>query len=303
MTLPNFLIVGANRAGTSYLASLLVEHAQVFLPRKELHYFDQVPFRGGEVAIEDYARFFEGADGQPAVGEKTPSYMYFDHVPGLLATYLPDARLIFLLRDPLKRAHSQYWKRVRNGQEPYAFERALREEPARLARGTYIDRIRYSYQDRGLYMRQIERFLPLYPRERMLFLASEDMFARPRETLETVLSFLGISAPPQGPIPEESPNHSAVPRWPDAYRRLSALHMRLMGRRGVWRVGQAAQWARDRVIPKTIRPYPPMKEETAAHLAEVFREDSSALREFLGGGIDHWSVFRYGRDRATTTRA
>src|SRR5207247_1417209 len=132
MTLPNFLIVGANRAGTSYLAMLLVDHPDVFFARKELHYFDQLPFRGGGVAIEEYARFFEGADGQAAIGEKTPSYMYFDHVPELLARHLPDARLIFLLRDPLKRAHSQYWKRVLNGQEPYGFDRALREEPTRL---------------------------------------------------------------------------------------------------------------------------------------------------------------------------
>lgn len=104
--LRNFLIVGAMRCGTTFLAHCLGAHPDIYIPRaKEIHYFD-VHFEKGP---EWYKRKFSGAKKEHAVGEATQSYMYLDYVPPRIASLLPDARLIAILRNPVDRAYSHYW--------------------------------------------------------------------------------------------------------------------------------------------------------------------------------------------------
>jgi Sulfotransferase domain len=213
--LPSFLIIGAQRAGTTSLLATLRKHPDIVGPTrgedfvllgKEVHFFDKRFDEG----LDWYRSFFPLAArrerarrrGRDLVaGESTPYYLFHPEVPARVAATIPDVRLIVLLRNPVDRAYSHYQHRVRAGREKLSFKAALRAEERRLA-GTddliEIDRkyrrhhFHRAYFRRGLYAEQIERWFDHFPRKRLLFVRAEDYFARPAETHAEVLEFIGV---------------------------------------------------------------------------------------------------------------
>jgi hypothetical protein len=210
-TLPDFIIIGAQKAGTTSLDAYLREHPDV-LPcaRKEVQFFHGRRYLWGE---DWYRRqFLNPADlnGTPEFsgrrligGEATPYYIFHPHVPERIAKMTPDAKLIALLRDPVARAYSQYQHNVRREKEQLSFADALKreedvlpaEEERMLADPNHLSEIyhRWSYKRRGCYAEQIERYYRLFPREQLLIVKSEDFFERPQETYDQVLDFLGLT--------------------------------------------------------------------------------------------------------------
>jgi len=121
--LPNFLIVGAQKAGTSSMVIYLSEHPDVSVPLNEIHFFDiDERYKKG---LKWYEKHFKKWNGQKAIGEKTPIYMYLEKVPARIAKDLPNIKLIFMLRNPTDRAWSNYWMRVRKGREFLSFREVL----------------------------------------------------------------------------------------------------------------------------------------------------------------------------------
>jgi hypothetical protein len=212
---PSFLIIGAQRAGTTSLFGDLRRHPDVRGPtageefvrlRKEVHFFDH-RFENGldwyrsffPLSVERRVARFRGRD--LIVGESTPYYLFHPEVPSRVAASLPDVRLIALLRNPVDRAYSHYQHRHRAGYEKLTFEEALAAEDKRLAGGDELlltdERYRkhhynHAYFRRGLYAEQLERWLALFPREQLLVLRSEDFFAQPLETYAEALDFIGV---------------------------------------------------------------------------------------------------------------
>ena len=135
--LPDFLIIGAAKAGTSFLFELLTGHPEIKVKRgpdadpardKEKHYFDTPKYQRGSL------RWYKNRFPDSGVsGEAYPYYLYCPRVASRAAAVLPDARLIAVLRDPVERAYSEYRHKVRQGLEDLTFEDALRAEPARIA--------------------------------------------------------------------------------------------------------------------------------------------------------------------------
>ena len=117
MTLPNFLVIGAQRGGTTLLHRVLDRHPEVYVPqrRKEVHFFDWYYDRGADW----YAGFFpcEQADEYRAVGEVTPDYLFDPHAPGRIRAVLPHCRFVASLRDPIQRAFSWYSFQLRSVNE------------------------------------------------------------------------------------------------------------------------------------------------------------------------------------------
>jgi hypothetical protein len=221
--LPSFLVIGAQRAGTTSLFEYLLRHPDVAGPWgvdeevtwvKEVHFFDEKFWRG----IDWYRSFFPLAlsrqrarrrGGDVVAGEATPYYMFHPAVPERAAKVVPDARLIALVRDPIERAYSHYQLMRRTGREDLSFEDAIEAEPERLAgveeelmaerpgktqrghRKHHHHRHR-AYVGRSLYADQLERWLRHFPRERLLVLRAEDLLARPAETYAETLEFLGL---------------------------------------------------------------------------------------------------------------
>jgi hypothetical protein len=192
MALPNFICVGAERAGTTPLWRVLRQHPDVFMPEhKETHFFTRLFDRNPLVLYE--AQYFGASRGHRAIGESTPEYMRFPEVPGLLRKALgPDLKLIFCLRDPIRRAFSQYHLRCRLLEENESFARALELEPQRIRANRYRG-MRTAYVGGSLYARQIEYFLEVFPKESMFFMVLEEDLVKERARMVTRLcEFLDI---------------------------------------------------------------------------------------------------------------
>jgi len=192
MALPNFICVGAERAGTTPLWRVLRQHPDVFMPEhKETHFFTRLYDKNPLVLYE--AQYFGACRGQRAIGEATPEYMRFPEVPGLLRKALgPDLKLIFCLRDPIRRAFSQYLLRCRLLEENESFARALALESRRIEANRYRG-TRAAYVGGSLYARQIGHFLEVFPKENMFFMVLEEDFAEARAgTVARLCDFLGV---------------------------------------------------------------------------------------------------------------
>lgn len=212
--LPGFLVVGSQKCGTTSLFNYLAQHPAVVPPlRKEIHFFDGYGGRYGR-GIGWYRSTFPTrwtmsaatrAAGRPAVtGEATPSYLDHPATPERVHQALPDVRLIALLRNPVDRAYSHYQMEVSRGDETLPFAEAVEREEERLA--GEVDRVltdpsyfsrplsHFSYLRRGRYAEHLEAWTRLFPRERLLVLRAEDLYADPAAVYRRVLDFLGIPA-------------------------------------------------------------------------------------------------------------
>jgi hypothetical protein len=228
--LPNFLIIGAARCGTTTLYSHLQTHPDVYLPltkRPEPHFFlKEAEYSQGLPYYEQ--RFFAAWHGQRAVGEASTSYVYGEQVPGRVAGALPGVRLICMLRNPVERAFSGYWHSVVSGLETLSFEDALAQEQTRKIEfaGTPLGEIApFAYVERGLYHQQLTRWLTMFDRSRLQIILLEDLLARPQQTCSDVASFLGID-PEVFPTRQLGKENTSVPAGatmpPDLYRSLAA---------------------------------------------------------------------------------
>lgn len=192
---PAFLVIGAQKAGTTSLYAWLSRHPGVNVSQtKELHFFDQHFHRG----VAWYEQNFSGR----CAGEATPYYLYHPLAAQRAAAVVPEAKLIVLLREPVSRAWSHYHHVRRHGFEPLSFGDALAIEGLRLhgeadkiqrdPRYFSLNHQKYSYLSRGMYAAQIAVWLRHYPRERMLFLESDTLRSAPQAALDRVSDFLGV---------------------------------------------------------------------------------------------------------------
>jgi hypothetical protein len=195
--LPNFLIIGAARSGTSSLYAYLLQHPDVYLPknkRPEPHFF----FKDSEYArgIDHYeSRYFADWNGETAVGEASTSYIFGPETPARVARYLPDVRLLAILRNPLERAYSNYCHTVKSGLETLDFAQAIARESERTAalRGTDLAEIEpYAYLARGLYFEQLQRWYRFFHPAQLHVVIFDDFVADTRAALTEILSFLQV---------------------------------------------------------------------------------------------------------------
>lgn len=236
--LPQWLVVGAQRCGTSSLYEYLVRHPQVCRAAKEeIHYFDNNYHRG----VNWYRGHFALADGTPATdaspshkvtGEASPYYMAHPLAVERIASDLPGVKILVVLRNPADRAYSHHYHECRMGCETLSFEEALDREAERLA--GEAERIRsdptyysfahqnFSYVTRGYYADQVERIFRLFPRRDVLVLCSERMLRETAAVYAEVLSFLGLPAYPVSHFPRHSAGRYA-PMNPATRARLQAL--------------------------------------------------------------------------------
>lgn len=215
-TLPDFVIIGAQKGGTTFLYQLLAQHPHVkpaFL--KEVHYFD-LNFERGENWYRSQFPSQLRKDRKYVTGEASPYYLFHPHAPRRAAEVIPEAKLIVLLRNPVDRAYSHYnhqVKRVKGaGHETLTFEGAIEAEEERLdgeleklLHDEHYDSFnyrRYSYLSRGAYVDQLFAWSGFFDRSQMLVLRSEDLFDGTREALKSILDFLEIPDwEPKTPVP------------------------------------------------------------------------------------------------------
>jgi len=270
--LPDFLIIGAMRAGTTALAHYLSQHPEIFIsPVKEIHFFDRNSSRG----LAWYRRHFSGAEGGKAIGEATPGYMYAPDAPGRMWAVVPHARLIAVLRDPIDRAYSHYWHNRALGLEPLSFAAAIEAEPRRLAGGGLGQR-RYSYLDRGRYLPQLLRVCKHFSRDALFVILFEELRDHPAVTFAAVCRFLGVDetfTPPALGRPVNRFVQFRSGRLERIARRLPPLLRGFVRRFNVVRV-----------------PYPPLDPALRETLWRRLAADNQALAAWLGKDLSPWMV-------------
>jgi len=200
---PSFLIIGAQRCGTTSLYRYLAQHPDVEQPLvKEVHYFSSSSYLRGESWYR--AHFPKTPPGPTVTFEATPYYLFHPLAPRRIAAALPSSKFIVCVRDPAHRAYSHYQHSVQRGYESLPFESALAAEPSRLdgeARRLELDEHydshaykAFSYFTRGLYVDQLRRWERYVPHDRTLVLSSDDLYTSPAETYGKVLAWLGLRA-------------------------------------------------------------------------------------------------------------
>jgi hypothetical protein len=272
--LPTFLVVGAQKAGTSSLGLLLDRHPDIGMPRrKELHYFGtERRYRRG---LDFYRSRFRQVADRPERFEATPGYLYVPEVAARVARDLPDTvRFVAVLRDPVERAYSHYWHGRRLGAVRVSFEDALAREPEHLAKGDWVW---WSLVDRGRYLPQLRRFCAAVGRERVLVLLFEDLVRDPPGVADRVASWIGVEplGPAWGALPHENRSRRRVLPGAPYFAVLRHLPFRL-------------RVAVNRFTTVPFRP-PPMRATTRAELAATFRADNRELAEWLGLDLSRWT--------------
>ena len=210
--LPNFLYVGPDKAGSSWLHETLIRHPDVYLtPAKDLYFFDRYFDRG----MDWYADQFRGARNESVVGEICQDYLFHPDAAERIRSSLGDVRVMVCLRDPVERAWSSYLYMRKHGIGPSTFAEALRSRPELL--------------DHGRYATGLGRFLEKFPRESVHVALFDDLVRDPQVFLDGVTDFLGID-----PL-ELSPE--------DLSARLPAARARSV--RAAWLARRAADWVRE----------------------------------------------------------
>ncbi len=200
-TLPNYLIIGAQKSGTSSLFTYLSMHPQVKNSiKKEIHYFD----RNFDKPINWYKQYFPLKfliNETIKVGEATPNYLYHPYVPERIKKVLPNIKMIVLLRNPVERVISQYFQAIRKNNEKRPLMQALMEEEQeeklileKLAKDQfyYPAEAHVLYMSRSRYAEQLKRYFKHFDKNQIFIASSKDLLIKPNETLAKIYAFLGI---------------------------------------------------------------------------------------------------------------
>jgi len=275
MAIPNFLIIGAARSGSTYLARNLATHPSVFLPvEKELHYFD----RADEQDWDDYQQYFNGTEAEhTAIGEATPTYMCSAETAARIHEALPEAKLIAILRDPVDRAYSHYWNVVAEYEETASMSYAEKKEahPFSEKLETHPRLI-----EDGLYAENLQPFLDCFGRDQLLVLIFEEVTEDPDTHFWRAFRFLGVDDEFRSPLLDRRINSSS--------QKHGRSHLLLRLYNFFTAYVQVPFLAR--FIEQTNElTYPPMRDDLRAELAERFEAPNRQLERLLGRPIHEWS--------------
>ncbi|TCJ15264.1 sulfotransferase [Rubrobacter taiwanensis] len=305
MTLPDFLIIGAQKAGTTALYRYLSRHPEIYMsPIKEPHFFAfegrEPDYRGPRDAeilrhmvVSDpgeYRALFDEASGERALGEASAMYLYLPGTAERIKRHVPEVRLIAVLRDPAERAYSAFTHMVRDGREPEPdFARALEleEERIRLSWGPI-----WHYRRAGYYHEQLSRYYALFDPAQIRVYLYEDLDRDASGTLRDIFGFLGVD---ENHAVDTSGryNVSGVPRS----RTLHALHDFLL-RPNRFKAAlrplfpkrlrrRLVEGALERIRSRNLEK-PPFPPEVRRDLVAGYREDILRLEELIGRDLSGW---------------
>jgi hypothetical protein len=297
--LPNFLVLGTAKAGTSSLYAYLKQHPDIFLsPTTELNFFAHegadLNFRGPRdleymwddslvATYEDYRKQFVGVDRETAVGEVSTHNLYCARAPALIKRYVPDAKLIAILRNPVDRAFSAFAHMVRDGREETEdFRAALAREPARI-RDNWEPL--WHYKGMGLYGEQLSRYLEIFDRKQIRVYIYDDFVARPLEVVQDIFAFVGVD-PKFVPDMSEKYNVSIMPRSRQLHDMMMSKSLVRSALRSLVPAG-VRSGIRDFILEHNVRRLR-LDGEMRRELTNAFREDIERLERFVDRDLSQW---------------
>lgn len=265
---PQFIIIGAVKAATTWIAHQLRSQPSIFLPKAEPHYFSSDYDRGPGW----YASLFSAASDDQLIGEKSADYLAHPAAAARLAHELPRARLVVQLRNPIDRAYSDYCMLFRRGTVDGEIERHLGagDEQPRFLAG-------------GLYRQHLARFLNHFPAEQLQIILYDDIRSKPEATLQAVGKHIGAQRTLYPVALEERQNDSRKPMLPLAMRRFMAP------------IKPVVAPLRDNALfamvhRRLARPvaYPPLTSDLRLRLRDYYAEDVRQLGMMIGRDLRPW---------------
>ena len=297
MPLPNFLIIGAAESGTTFLYLGLRQHPDVFLcPATEPYFFayegealqrafcgpgDGQQYKDTVTQLSDYLTFFEPARAK-AIGERSAVYLYSSKAAERIQHYMPQAKLIAILRQPAERAFSHYLKLRQEGRESLGFAEALQQEAARIRQGWGPA---WHYRQFGFYAAQLERYLARFDRKQIRVYLHDDWRADSAAVLRDAFGFLEVDSALGPPV---------APRY----------QVRRQTRNRAWHnflthPHPLKEWLRP-LFPKPLADWlwtwlhdrnltaPRLDPQIRAELTEGYRTDILRLQDLLGRDLSLW---------------
>ena len=286
---PNLFIIGSMKAGTTFLWTLLAAHPSIFMsePKEPCYFVDpkdlQTVFpwmwrRGYWKSEQNYLRLFEASGDAPVVGEASVFYSYLPMAPGVAARisrFNPDARLIYLMRDPVERTISHYWHNVRYFGEHRPIERAIQDDP--------------QYLEVGNYARQLPHYFEHFERERILLLTFEQLTENPAATAAAVFDWLGldpaVALPPIQPQ-NVTPEQFDGPVW--MWRRLRQQDPLM--RAAVDCLPAPVRRFGSRLVTREVSPGAADLSAVVDYLRPPQRRQAEALADLLGRAFPSWTT-------------
>jgi hypothetical protein len=304
--MPNFLIIGAAKSGTTALYNHLEQHPDVFMSRNKEPFFfamegETVDFRGpgDQIRLErtvcnnlkDYQELFTGAEHARARGEASTIYLYSAKAAQRIKHYIPGVKLIAILRNPADRAYSSFMHLLRDNREPYRdFEQALADEPRRIQEKWEP---LWHYRQVGFYYESLKRYFDLFPPEQIRIYLYEDLNKDALGVVQSLYAFLGVD-PTFTPDTSIRYNVSGIPKNPY----LHSIQGFLLS------PDQPVKTFLKPFIPERLRKralhgtvgkirevnfeHTPMREETRARLMCDYREDILKTQDIIGRDLSHW---------------
>ena len=267
--LPEFVIIGAVKAATTWTSQNLARNPGLFIPGPETHFFSDRFDRG----IEWYADLFSEAPEDAVIGEKSADYLACEAAPRRIADKLPALKLIVQLRNPIDRAYSDYCMLYRRG--------TVTEEPEKYFSGSCEFGRRFL--EGGLYTRHLSRFCDHFPREQILIILFEDVAENPRSVIEQASSFIGVSPHLEGVSLAKTENDSSTPILPLAMRKALKPF-----KGSVARFRQESWFKAIRGLFARKEKYPSLTPEAQMLLADYYREECEQLSALVGRDLSDW---------------
>ena len=274
----NFIGIGAQRSGTSWVYACLYEHPEICIPIKEVHFFSRDRFKEGK---DWYEAHFKSCGEGKTNGEFSTSYLYSDITAERIRALYPDVKIIAILRNPIKRAFSHYGNAIKGGEIPesMSFDEYYKTESSVL--------------EQGLYAKQLEPYLCRFDHSQILVLIYEDNKKNPLEFIQKIYAFLGVKADFIPSMLYDEINISRVPKhiMLETFMHRFSEFLRKHGLHGI--VHTIRQWG----LPELVRKYntKPKKEEKPkfdeTYLVSYFKNDVAQLSELLNRDLStEWGM-------------
>ena len=298
MTLPNFLLIGAAKSGTTALYTSLKQHPDVFMSTpKELRYFsytgpypeglEEKYIHRGVTTLEEYKQHFVDIEDEKVIGEASPMYLYTPETAERIKAVIPQVKMLAILRNPVDRAFSAYMHAIRDWNEPSrSFRMALEKEEERINAGWGI---LWHYTQAGFYSEQLSRYYHVFNPGQIKVVLYDDLVKDAKGLMKSIFEYLEVD-PTFNPDTSPRPNVSGFPKSPKFHQFMYRLFMQDNPIKRISRV----------IIPKNFRQKVmvdmrlanlekrSMPEDIREELKVLFHEDIKKLEELIGRDLSIW---------------
>jgi hypothetical protein len=298
--LPDFVVIGAQKSGSTFFHECLREHPDIFMPPGETRFFEDPEYL--QTDISRFEAMFDAVPGEKVIGIKRPDYLAKPECPARIHKHIPNAKLVAILRNPVERAISAYFHEMRQSFIPI---QPLNEGLRRIIAGEYKDSYPKSEEiiEYGFYYRHLKRYLDYFHRDQILVILFDTLKSKPLESVRRAYGFLGVNATytPQskrsrGAGVYDLPRITLL-RIPNSFmhtynsnrtKRYQKQPKPLLGR-----LIKRAVTSADRLLlaPTFGNSKPELDVQVADDLFKLYEQDINSLEDFLGQKLTAWKSY------------